>query len=65
MNTGYARTSQVRETRGRDSKYSSRVFVYRLEDLQPAVEEFASDSLEAWFGPVDAVQRLIDYRRNS
>lgn len=47
----------VRATKGRDSKYSSKVYCYQVEDLQ----EEPKSELDRWFGPVDAVARRRAY----
>ena len=48
----------VRSTKGRDSKHSSKVYVYRIEDL---AEPNPSSVLDEWFGQVDAVARRRAY----
>lgn len=46
---------RVDATRGRDSKYSSKVYVYTLDALDDESE--SESELDRWFGKLDAVER--------
>lgn len=58
VNLAEAKARQIRATKGRNSKNSSKVYCYRIEDLGNSAD---NNELTAFFGPVDAVERKMQY----
>lgn len=53
---------EITGTKGRDSKYSSKVYVLKAVEVE---ERPGDKDLEAWFGSVDAVARRREYEAQS
>ena len=65
MTSTYTKSAtQVREWRGRDGKYASKIAVFRTEDLEEESSKTQGDrDLDDFFGPRDAVRRGREYRQ--